>query len=116
MSLSSADSAPWSFIQWLITGAATLFASALAFMWRLTARVDRIESSLGSQSGLWESKSSASEAAMLRLAERLAQIQDDHFRLREAISGLPTRADLRDIEDRVLEQIGSLIEQPLRAR
>jgi hypothetical protein len=45
---------------------------------------------------------------MLRLTERLTQIHDEYFLLRETLSGLPTRSDLRDLEDRVVEQLTAL--------
>jgi hypothetical protein len=108
MPIVSTISAPWSFIQWAVTGIATLLVSALAFVWRLAIRVDRFESSFATQTRVWEANSSATEAAMLRLAERLAQAHDDHFRIRETMGTLPTRSDLRDLEDRVIEQLAAL--------
>jgi len=108
MSISSTMPAPWSFIQWAVTGIATILVSSLAFVWRLATRVDRFEASLATQVRYWDVSASASEAAMLRLAERLAQVHDDHFRTREAVGALPTRSDLRDLEDRVVEQIAAL--------
>ena len=108
MSIVSTMSAPLSFVQWAVTGIATILISSLAFVWRLAIRVDRFESSLATQSRFWEANMSASEAAMLRLAERLAQVHDDHFRIRETMGTLPTRSDLRDLEDRVIEQLAAL--------
>jgi len=108
VSISPADTPPLTFLQWVATAAATALVSSVAFVWRLLSRIERVESSLANQSCVWEAKASASEAAMIRLAERLAQIHDDHFRLRENMSGLPTRNDLRDLEDRVVEQLASL--------
>jgi hypothetical protein len=67
-------------------------------------RVDRFETALATQTRFWD----ANEAATLRLSERLAQVHDDHFRMREAIGALPTRGDLRDLEDRVVEQLSAL--------
>jgi hypothetical protein len=108
MSISPTMSAPWSFIQWVVTAIATILVSSLAFVWRLAMRVDRFEASLATQSRYWETNASASEAAMLRLAERLAQVHDDHSRIREAVGALPTRNDLRDLEGRVIEQLSAL--------
>ena len=108
MSISPSEAVPLGFVEWIVTGAATVIASGVAFMWRLMRRMDRVETSLVAQTEIWEGRAAASEAAMLRLAERLAQIHDDHFRVRETMSGLPTRSDLRDLEDRVIEQLTAL--------
>ena len=108
VSISPSEAVPLGFVEWILTGAATAIASGVAFMWRLMRRIDRVETSLAAQSENWEGRAAASEAAMLRLAERLAQIHDDHFRVRETMSGLPTRSDLRDLEDRVIEQLTAL--------
>ena len=45
---------------------------------------------------------------MLRLAERQAQVHDDNSRIREAVGALPTRSDLRDLEDRLIELLSAL--------
>ena len=37
---------PWGLIEWAITGLATLLASAAAFVWRLTLRLEAIDASL----------------------------------------------------------------------
>ncbi len=108
MSITTPMSAPWSFIQWAMTGIATMFVSSLAFVWRLAIRVDRFEALLATQTRLWETNASASDATLLRLAERLDQAHDDHFRIREAMGALSTRTDLRELEDRVIEQLAAL--------
>jgi hypothetical protein len=41
---------------------------------------------------------------MLGLGERLTQMHDDYFRLRETIGALPTRSELRDIGDHLAER------------
>ena len=51
---------------------------------------------------------SGNEAALLRLAERLALLHDDHYRLRETIGTLPSRADIHDLEVRLGERLDSL--------
>jgi len=51
---------------------------------------------------------SASESALLRLAERLALLHDDHYRLRETIGALPTRSDIHDLELRLGERVEAL--------
>ena len=108
MSITTPISTPLGFIQWAVTGIATIVVSSLAFVWGLAIRVDRFEALLAAQSRCWDAKASASEAAMLRLTERLQQVHDDQFRIREAMGALPTRTDLRDLEDRVIEQLGVL--------
>jgi len=115
MSMSSSEAPTLTFLQWLATVAATAIVSSVAFIWRLMSRMDKVESSLAARADVWDSKVAASEAAMIRMAERLAQIHDDHFRLRENMSGLPTRSDLRDLEDRVVEQLASLASRLDRA-
>ena len=50
----------------------------------------------------------ADKNSLAKLSETLAHIHDDYFRLRETISALPNRADLRDLEDRVGERIETL--------
>lgn len=108
MSFSSPEAAPLNFVQWIITAVVTALISSIAFIWRLMSRMDKVETTLAAQIGHWESRSAASETALYRLAEHLAQIHDDYFRLRENINGLPTRNDLRDLEDRVIEQLANL--------
>lgn len=51
---------------------------------------------------------SANESPLLRLAERLALLHDDPYRLRETIGGLPSRADIHDLEHRLGERMDSL--------
>ncbi len=115
MSFAANEAAPLSFIQWVLTASATLLASSVAFIWRLMSRMDKIETELATRADHWEAKASADEAAMMRLADRLAQIHDDHFRVRETMSALPTRADLRELEDRVIEQLAHLASRLDRA-
>jgi hypothetical protein len=55
------------------------------------------------------------EAAMFRLGERLTQMHDDYFRLRETIGALPTRSELRDIGDHLAERLTSLADRLDRA-
>ena len=48
------------------------------------------------------------ESATQRLVERLDLVQHDHARLREIMGALPTRADLRDLETRLVDQMVAL--------
>ena len=52
---------------------------------------------------------SANKSALLRLAERLALLHDDHYRLRETIGALASRSDIHDLELRLGERIDSLV-------
>jgi len=115
MSIAPSENAPWGFVQWIFTALATLFASAVAFIWRLMLRLEKLEATQARQRVDLDSTRSASEAAMLRLAERFAQMHDDHFRLRETIGALPTRSDLRVVGDQLAERLTSLGERLDRA-
>jgi hypothetical protein len=55
-----------------------------------------------------ETAQSANELALFRLAERLALLHDDHYRLREIIGALPNRADIHDLELRLGERLDAL--------
>ena len=108
MSITGTEPTPWGLIQWALTGLATATASAIAFSWRLIRRVDSVESAFGAHSRICRSSATANEAAILRLTERLQQVHDDQFRIRETIGSLPTRSELRDVEDRIVEQLSML--------
>lgn len=108
MSVAPPENPPWGFVQWSLTGLTTLLASGGAFLWRLLLRLEKLEAAQIRQRIDLEATRSAGDAAMLRLAERFAQMHDDHFRLRETIGALPTRSDLRDLEDRLTERLTSL--------
>jgi hypothetical protein len=105
----------WGFVQWSLTGLATLLASGGAFLWRLMQRLERLESAQARQRIDIDASRSASEAAMFRLGERLTQMHDDYFRLRETIGALPTRSELRDIGDHLAERLASLADRLDRA-
>ena len=105
----------WGFVQWSLTGLATLLASGGAFLWRLMQRLERLESAQARQRIDIDASRSASEAALFRLGERLTQMHDDYFRLRETIGALPTRSELRDIGDHLAERLASLADRLDRA-
>jgi hypothetical protein len=105
----------WGFVQWSLTGLATLLASGGAFLWRLMQRLERLESAQARQRIDIDASRSASEAALFRLGERLTQMHDDYFRLRETIGALPTRPELRGIGDHLAERLASLADS-LRAQ
>jgi len=108
MDLPAVTEPPWSFVEWFVTGISTLVVSAAAFIWRLMARLERLSTSIDRQQlDLETYKDEAAGAASL-LSERLAQLHDDHHRLREIMGALPRRADLRDLEVQIGERIESL--------
>jgi hypothetical protein len=115
MSIEPSESASWGFVQWALTGLATLFASAGAFLWRLMQRLEKLEGAQTRQRIEIEASRIAGETAMLRLTERLTLMHDEYFRLRETMVALPTRSDLRDIGDRLAERLASLADRLDRA-
>jgi hypothetical protein len=88
--MNSPESPPWGFLQWAVAGLASIGASATAFVWRLMTRIHTLEIVVGQHQRDLDVSQSANESALLRLAERLALLHDDHYRLRETI-GLSTR-------------------------
>jgi hypothetical protein len=108
MSMSSNDGQPWGLLQWGFTVLSTALVSSGAFVWRFLIRMERLESNHVRQRDELEEIRSANDASMLRLAERLGQLHEDHFRLREAVGAMPTRSDLRDLEERLTLRLSAL--------
>jgi hypothetical protein len=108
MSLAFGSEPPWGFVEWGITGLTTLALSASAFVWRVITRLDRVSSSVVWQKAELGAVKQANEALALRVAERLAQLHEEHCRLREVTAALPTRADLHEMEERIGERIEAL--------
>lgn len=108
MSLVLGTDAPWGLLEWVATGLSTAALGSAAFVWRLAARLDRTEASLEWQKAELVVVKHAHDGAALRLTERLTQLHDDHCRMREIAAALPTRADLRDTEERLSERIEAL--------
>ena len=106
--MNSPASPPWGFLQWAVAGLASIGASAAAFVWQLTTRIQTLEIVVGQHEHDLDVSQSANESALLRLAERLALLHDDHYRLRETIGGLPSRADIHDLELRLGERMDLL--------
>ena len=104
MSLPVVGEPPWGFVEWVVTGLSTVAVSAVAFVWRLIARLERMSSAIDRQRVDFD----ADKQASVRLWETLAQMNDDHYRLRETIGGLPNRGELRDVEERIGERIEAL--------
>jgi hypothetical protein len=115
MSIETPESPSWGFVHWALTGLATLVASGGAFLWRLMGRLERLESAQIRQRIEIDATRSANDTAMLRLADKFTQMRDDHFRLRETFGALPTRSDMRDLEDRLAERLTSLADRLDRA-
>lgn len=106
--MSPAENAPWGFFEWAVAGLASIVASATAFTWRVMMRLHTVEMVVRQQRHDLDAAQSNNESAMFRLAERLALLHDDHYRLREAMGALPNRTDIHDLELRIGERLDSL--------
>jgi hypothetical protein len=106
--LTPPENAPWGFLEWSVAGLASLGASAAAFVWRLMTRLHALEVAAQQHRHDLEAAQSGNESALLRLAERLALLHDDHYRLRETIGSLPNRSDIHDLEIRLGERMDAL--------
>ena len=106
--MTSAENAPWGFLEWAVAGLASIGASGAAFVWRLMTRIHTMEIAVRQHQRDLETAQSANELALFRLAERLALLHDDHYRLREIIGALPNRADIHDLELRLGERLDAL--------
>ena len=115
MAISPGEGQNWSLLQWALTLLITAVASGVAFVWRLVIRIEKLENGQGRQRDEFETLRDANDATMLRLAERFAQLHDDHFRLREVIGAMPTRSDLRELEDRLTIRLTALSDRLDRA-
>lgn len=113
--MTPADNAPWGFLEWVVAGLSSFGASAAAFVWRLTIRLNTLEIAMRQHRRDLEAARSAAETAMFRLAERLAALHDEHYRLRETIGALPNRTDIHDLELRLGERLDSLVSRFDRA-
>lgn len=101
-------SSPWGLIEWAVTGLATLLASAAAFVWRLTLRLEAIDANLNRARQELDQTREVSQAAAERLALRIDQLREDYHQLREAVCALPTREDLRNLDARIAERLEAL--------
>ena len=102
------ENAPWSLLEWAVAGLASIGASGAAFIWRLMTRLHSLEAAVRQHRRDLDAAQSSAETALFRLAERLATLHDDHYRLRETIGALPTRSDIHDLELRLGERLDSL--------
>ena len=109
------DAQPWGLWEWALTLLSTSIVSGAAFTWRLMTRIQKLESGQDRHQDEIEAMRNANDATMLRLAERFSQLHEDHFRLREAMGAVPTRADLRDLEDRLTLRLSALSDRIDRA-
>jgi len=107
--MNSSEGPPWGFLQWATAGLASIGASAAAFVWGLMTRLHVLEIAARQHQRELDVSQSATESALLRLAERLALLHDDHYRLRETIGALPTRSDIHDLELRLGERVEALV-------
>jgi hypothetical protein len=78
-------------------------------------RIEKLEASYGRHRDEIEAMRNANDGTMLRLAERFTQLHEDHFRLRETMGAMPTRSDLRDLEDRLADRLSALSDRIDRA-
>ena len=108
MSVAFGGDTPWGLLEWVATGLSTAVIGSAAFAWRLAARLDTNSAALEWQKAELAAVKQGHDAAASRLADRLAQLLDDQCRLRETAAALPTRADLRDMEERLGERIAAL--------
>ncbi len=115
MLTNSNEGEAWGLVQWAVTLFVTSIVSAAAFVWRLVTRVERLEVDYCQHRDEIEAMRNANDATMLRLAERFAQLHDDHFKLRETMGAMPTRSDLRDLEDRLAVRLSALSDRIDRA-
>jgi hypothetical protein len=95
-------------IEAVSTALSTAALGAAAFVWRLTSRFERASATIDFQKEELEAAKQASEAAAARLADGLALLHSEHCRLREITATLPTRVDIRDMEDRLAGRIDAL--------
>ena len=102
------EDAPWGLLEWGIAGLASIGASGAAFVWRLMTRLHTLEVAVRQHRHDLDMAQSANKLALFRLAERLALLHDDHYRLRETIGALPSRADIHDLELRLGERMDPL--------
>jgi hypothetical protein len=106
--MNSGEGQAWGVLEWALTFSLTTIASVGAFVWRLVMRIEKLEASHERHQEELEAMRNANDATMLRLAERFGQLHEDHFRLREAMGAMPTRTDLRDLEDRLTVRLSAL--------
>jgi hypothetical protein len=109
------ENAPWGIVAWAVAGLASIGASAAAFVWRLLMRLHTLEIALRQQRHDLDAAQSTNGSAMLRLAERLATLHDEHYKIRETIVALPNRNDIHDLELRLGERLDSLVSRFDRA-
>lgn len=102
------SAASWGALEWAIAGLASIGASASGFIWRLMTRLHTLEIAVRQHQQDLETAQSANETALFRLAERMATLHEDHYRLRETISALPTRGDIHELELRIGERLDAL--------
>ncbi|MDE3176676.1 MAG: hypothetical protein KGM15_11300 [Pseudomonadota bacterium] len=113
--MNSGEGQAWGILEWALTFSLTIVASIGAFVWRLMMRIEKLEANHERHQEELEAMRNANDATMLRLAERFGQLHEDHFRLREAMGAMPTRTDLRDLEDRLTVRLSALSDRIDRA-
>jgi hypothetical protein len=99
---------PWGLVEWTVTGLSTAALGAATFVLRLATKLDRASTAIEWQKAEVAATKQAADAAVSRLSERIAELYQEHCRLREAAAALPTRTDLRDMEERLGERLAAL--------
>jgi hypothetical protein len=92
----------------LMTGFSTLTLGAVGFVWRSVVKLEKLSTAIEWEKTELTAIKAVHEAVSSKLSERLADLHDQHGRLRELAASLPTRADLRDMETRLNERIETL--------
>ena len=72
--MNTPESPPWGYLQWALSGLASIGAGAVAFVWRPMTRLTLSRLPSGNTSAISTCRSRPMNSALLRLAERL-----EHF-------------------------------------
>jgi hypothetical protein len=113
--MTPAENASWGFLEWAVAGLASVGASAAAFVWRLMMRLRTVEIAVQQHRHDLDAAQTNNETAIFRIAERMATLHDEHYRLRETIGALPNRADIHNLELRLGDRLDSLVSRFDRA-
>jgi hypothetical protein len=74
LTVPAANETPWSVFEWAATGVSTSALGVIAFVWRLLARIARLESLVSQQRTDFDAANKTHDEQAARLAERLEQI------------------------------------------
>jgi hypothetical protein len=108
MTFAIGSDAPWGLVEWTVTGLSTAALGAATFVLRLATKLDRASTAIEWQKAEVAAAKQAADAAIVRLSDGIAELHVEHCRLREVAAALPTRTDLRDMEERLGERLTAL--------